>query len=945
MDSTFDIESLWLILPRKDPSGPRIFPILVNRPSRFASYLVKPERIRPMAQRTCVALAAVAAACFAATALAAQEPRQIVSTYKVPQAAITAPLAEETTLHVAIGLTPRDEPGLLAFAAAVSDPKSPEFRHFLTLDQLTERFGPTAADYQALIDWAKFKHLTIEAQYPHRLTLVVSGRAADVEQAFAVKFGLAKRPDGTTFHRPDRAPSLDLPVKISHVAGLDNLFVPHHHGGSQGGGAFYGSSDLRNAYAAGCQGLTGAGESVGIMAFSTVDANAISDYETQNNIPAPLPALNQVAEPSTYQPVSDDDGYAAENTNDVQMAIAMAPGLKQVVVYESDPASGCAGGDAIFSAWLADPSVQVFSSSVGFCVSDDIDTIATMAGQGQSIFASSGDYGTSSAADNQFSIFLNSSITPVGGTVLTMQGQGASYISEQGWYSSGGGVENFPSTCVPGCVPGSSYQCSNNCMPPYQAGAANAQNGASSTFRNDPDIAMPAANAFAYTPSWYSSGTFAGDLPGGFCGTSASAPLMAGFLALANQQNCANSAANCAQGLGFVSPALYAIGLNPSTYKTSYHQDIVGSAPQSVCAHPYPSAPVVAGYNLATGWGSPTCGLVAQLTCTQCSGATASAGTPGSNSCVDFQTNSNHCGKCGNVCALDAGCVNGTCVIGAAHGDTHLITFDGLHYDFQAAGDYILARAGKDFEVQTRQADGAPLWPLASVNKAVAARFGDVRVALCLVPAQLYVNGKAASLDDGKSLDAGSSVTVSRSGDTYTIARKNGETVQAQLNSQGVGLGFQPHLHPFDENWIDVQVSLGHNPAGPVTGLLGNADGIPSDDIAPRNGLPLVQPVPFTSLYKKFGDTWHVPASESILCDTPKVAPSNPARPLAAADLPAVDSARARAYCRNAGVTNPILLEDCTLDTVVLDTGKAALVNAVTQAPLLRLPILNDLAR
>jgi hypothetical protein len=422
---------------------------------------------------------------------------------------------------------------------------------------------------------------------------------------------------------------------------------------------------------------------------------------------------------------------------------------------------------------------------------------------------------------------------------------------------------------------------------------------------------------------------------------------MAGFTALAEQQNCANFSANCANGtgLGFVNPALYAVGFNANTYKSSFNDVIGNSSDTTTCGGSGQSAPAVTGYDLATGWGSPKCGLIAQLTCTKCSGATASVGTPGSNSCINFQTNSNHCGKCGNVCAMNAGCVNGTCQVGATHEDTHVITFDGLHYDFQAAGDFILARAGKGFEVQTRQANGAPLWPLASVNKAVAARFGDTRVALCLAPAQLYINGKKAALDDGKSLDADSMVTISRSGDTYTFSRKNGETVQAQLVSRGVGLGFQPNLHPFDENWIDVQVSLGHNPASPVTGLLGNADGLTSNDIAPRDGLPLTQAVPFTSLYRKFGDTWRVPSGESILCDTPKVTPSDPPQPFVAADLPPIDSARARAYCKKSGVTNPTLLEDCTLDTVVLDTDQSALIHAATQAPLLKLPILNDLPK
>src|SRR6516164_10160727 len=67
-------------------------------------------------------------------------------------------------------------------------------------------------------------------------------------------------------------------------------------------------------------------------------------------------------------------------------------------------------------------------------------------------------------------------------------------------------------------------------------------------------------------------------------------------------------------------------------------------------------------------------------------------------------------------------------------GDTHLRTFNGLFYDFQAAGDFTLAEAGRDFSVQTRQVSGAPTWPNATVNKAVAARFGSTKVAVCLAP-------------------------------------------------------------------------------------------------------------------------------------------------------------------------------------------------------------------
>ena len=204
-----------------------------------------------------------------------------------------------------------------------------------------------------------------------------------------------------------------------------------------------------------------------------------------------------------------------------------------------------------------------------------------------------------------------------------------------------------------------------------------------------------------------------GGLNGGFCGTSASAPLMAAFTALANQQ-CASTPASCpnsGQGVGFISPTVYAIGKNASVYPHAFN-DVVGNSTSNACSGSGQAAPAVAGYDLSTGWGSPKCGLIDQLTCTVCTGTTAAAATPPSNACVSFQSNSNNCGSCGNVCSTGYACVSGVCQHGMSHGDTHLTTLDGLYYDFQASGDFVLAEMDPDFSVHTRQefrrADLAP---------------------------------------------------------------------------------------------------------------------------------------------------------------------------------------------------------------------------------------------
>jgi len=51
-------------------------------------------------------------------------------------------------IEAGLGLAPRDETGLDKFLQELYDPTSPNYRHYLTPDQFTGRFGPTEPDYQ-----------------------------------------------------------------------------------------------------------------------------------------------------------------------------------------------------------------------------------------------------------------------------------------------------------------------------------------------------------------------------------------------------------------------------------------------------------------------------------------------------------------------------------------------------------------------------------------------------------------------------------------------------------------------------------------------------------------------------------------------------------------------------------------------------------------------------
>ena len=137
-------------------------------------------------------------------------------------------LSATNYLHLAIGLPLRDSAGLKHLLEQLYDPASHKFHQFLTPEQFTERFGPSAADYQAVINFARSNALTVTATHPNRALVDVTSSVADVERAFHVKMLEDRHPrEDRTFYAPDNDPSFGLSVELLHVSGLDNYVLPH----------------------------------------------------------------------------------------------------------------------------------------------------------------------------------------------------------------------------------------------------------------------------------------------------------------------------------------------------------------------------------------------------------------------------------------------------------------------------------------------------------------------------------------------------------------------------------------------------------------------------------------------------------------------------------------------------------------------------------------------
>jgi subtilase family serine protease len=487
------------------------------------------------------------------------------------------------TLRLVLVLPLRNQAELESFLKEVYDPASASYRKFLTVEQFTARYGPTAEDYEAVIDFAKANGLTVAGTSRNRLNVDVSGSVANIEKALNVRMGLYMHPtENRAFYAVDREPTPNVSVQLWHIAGLDNYSIPkpaglHHRAavknnattGSGPSASFLGS-DMRAAYYGGT--LTGTGQSLGLLEYYGTDLADLSTYFKNagqtNTVPITLLSTDGTSTSCVY-PSCDD----TEQTLDMTQAVGMAPGLSSLVMYVGSTDA------AIFNAMAtASPLNAQLSSSWTWSPADpstDNPYFQEFAAQGQNLFQAAGDSG---AWGSRSAIFPADDVyvTSVGGTDLTTTGAGGAWASESAWVDGGGGISP-----------------DHYAIPSWQTTAAAGCSSCSKTYRNAPDVSANANFTF-YVCADQTTCT-----ANEYGGTSFAAPMWAGYLALVNEQSVANGN----KTVGFINPSLYSIG-ESSSYGSDFHDITSGSNGYSATT----------GYDLATGWGSPNgSGLITAL--------------------------------------------------------------------------------------------------------------------------------------------------------------------------------------------------------------------------------------------------------------------------------------------------------------------------------------------
>jgi len=251
------------------------------------------------------------------------------------------------TKTFSIALTPRNRAALDAAAASVGDPKSPNFRKFLTTAQFAAAYGQTPAAVAQVVAYLQSQGFSVTKVHASNLLITAKGTNAQIAATFGTaihNFSL----NGTTYQAP--AGKAVIPAAIAStarfVSGLSSKPQFHTHSAViPSAGSLAGDVPLAvNATAkpAGmpgtltvtdlaakynidplyARGYTGAGRTLGIV--------TLAGY-SQSDVFAYWAALGLTVDPNRITDVLVDGGSGAddgrdETTLDVEQSGGVAPG-------------------------------------------------------------------------------------------------------------------------------------------------------------------------------------------------------------------------------------------------------------------------------------------------------------------------------------------------------------------------------------------------------------------------------------------------------------------------------------------------------------------------------------------------------------------------------------------------------------------------------------------
>lgn len=477
--------------------------------------------------------------------------------------------------------------------------------------QFMSQFAPTQSDVSAVASYLQAQGFTGITTEPNNLLISANGSVAQIQKAFDTSleaYTLGGRP-----LYANTSPAF-VPQSLSGIAiavlGLNNAarvaysptscFPVDPAPSGTPCVRSYDAHAIQTVYDAGSA-PTGSLTTVAVMAEGNV-SQTVSDLalaESSQGLPSvPVSVVHVgIASPDTAGVVEWD--------LDTQSSTGIAGTVKELYLYDTTSLTDSDIANE-YSHWVTQDVAQLGNSSFGECeyaawldgsMRVDDQEFMQAASQGQTMFASSGDTGSSCALVGTNGVpgsgpplveYPASSpyVVAVGGTTLTSNND-ETYAGEVAWNAGGGGLSQFENS--------TSWQ---------QQGQIVGGTVAEANLRGVPDIAMAAdPNSGGYLvymnpPLQTASGPCPN--PCGIGGTSEASPLSMGVFA--RMQSAHNNA------LGFAAPVYYRnylqnystgnlnpTGTPPTEIVGGFHDILVGANGA------YTAAP---GYDYTTGLGS-----------------------------------------------------------------------------------------------------------------------------------------------------------------------------------------------------------------------------------------------------------------------------------------------------------------------------------------------------
>lgn len=375
--------------------------------------------------------------------------------------------------------------------------------------------------------------------------------------------------------------------------------------------------------------LNGSGQTIVIVdAYGSPTITAdLATFDTYFSLPAP-PSFTIVCGTGGCPPFNPRDfkhdvaGWGVETSLDVEWAHAMAP-LADIVLEVASTSSGNSLNLAVSDAISHYPG-SIISQSFGIpeallkgnngqILQAHANYVAALVA-GDTVLASAGDFGGSNGFGFANAGFPASDpfVTAVGGTMGLPFNATGTLVDCPALTTCTGGLVNFTGFCThprltgPNCTP-TVYnheqvwnEPSTVSVPVATGGAPSIlftsvpgyQSGLGLSSRTIPDVSYNAAidGGVLVKASFLGGGYFV------VGGTSAGSPQWAGIFALVNQARAIASEGP----IGFANPTLY--GLTLGQKATDFHDITVG---WNKLANVLPGFNATAGYDKATGWGTP----------------------------------------------------------------------------------------------------------------------------------------------------------------------------------------------------------------------------------------------------------------------------------------------------------------------------------------------------